>query len=69
MFIDVILTECNLSLLDQSVYSNYISKLKYVYYGRKTSLIHLKLNIIDFFGLHIFLRSYCRIPFIVFGWN
>ena len=42
-----------------------------VYFGSISSLIQMSLNIIDIFCLHIFfwIRSYCRIAFIVFGRN
>ena len=47
------------------------SSLKYVYFGSISSLIQISLNIIDILCLHIFfwIRSYCRIAFIVFSGN
>ena len=40
-----------------------------VYFGSISSLIQISLNIINVFCLHIFfwVRSHCRIAFIVFG--
>ena len=45
--------------------------LKCVYFGSISSLIQISLNIIDIFCLHIFfwIRSHCRIAFIVFDGN
>ena len=43
----------------------------YVSFGSISLLIQISLNIIDILCLHIFfwIRSYCRIAFIVFGGN
>ena len=49
----------------------YIYIYIYVYLGSISSLMHISLNIIDIFCLHIFLLilSYCRIDFIIFDGN
>ena len=46
-------------------------KAIYIYIGSISSLIQISLNIIDIFCLHIFfwIRSFCRVAFIVFGRN